>query len=481
MKKKLNYWNSIFLLFTVSLFLTTSSCSKKVEKPVTPIVKPVTPPTTQPPASTSVAIVALSPNTGLADAEINIVGDNFGNSIADAKVTFGAKDATITSFSKQLIKVKAPAGAGSAKVDVLVTVGTKVSNKIPFDYSNTTLPAITATSANCFYNSTVVLTGTNFSSTKENNVVRFGNLTATVLAASTTSLTVQTPELGAVSTALVNVTSTGVTSASRGIPVEMDQNKVATYPWTTHTVRTGLLYKSGQFELFGASPRSIYILDVTLNASNILGIGFSTNNATTTAMCTNFGGVAGVNAGYFPLGGASDKDGYVRMNGTMAQAGHLNVSQIFTNSALIINNNVASVRKFTETHKNLNQVAAAIPVASAANIIVCGPMLITDNVIEALDMNTSHNYSKTSRTGLGVSADGKRVFLVVIDSGNGPIGMTTLEVAKVLQALGSVNAMNLDGGGSSTMYVKNKGDNGRVNFPYGATTQRSIRSVIYVK
>src|SRR5690606_41450268 len=52
---------------------------------------------------------------------------------------------------------------------------------------------------------------------------------------------------------------------------------------------------------------------------------------------------------------------------------------------------------------NLNQVAADIPVAEAENVIVCGPMLITDDEIDIVSPTNSHNTSLTSRTGLGVT------------------------------------------------------------------------------
>src|SRR5690606_7362713 len=97
------------------------------------------------------------------------------------------------------------------------------------------------------------------------------------------------------------------------------------------------------------------------------------------------------------------------------------------------------------------------------------------------DMSTSHNSSSTARTGLGVTDDGKRVLMVVVDTGGGVTGVNTLQLAKILQALGAVDAMNFDGGGSSTMFVKNQGLNGLVNLPTGGTWQRPVRSVIYIR
>src|SRR5690606_534202 len=108
----------------------------------------------------------------------------------------------------------------------------------------------------------------------------------------------------------------------------------------------------------------INILDVTLNETNTLGIGFNTTNKSTVAMCNDYGAVAGINAGYFPLGATVDKDPYIRINGIMVQEGHLsNVSVHFANAALLIHNNVASVRRLGTSGGTLNRVAAAIPVS----------------------------------------------------------------------------------------------------------------------
>jgi exopolysaccharide biosynthesis protein len=197
-------------------------------------------------------------------------------------------------------------------------------------------------------------------------------------------------------------------------------------------------------------------------------------------MCKDYDAVAGINGGYFPMSGATtDKDPYIRINGVTVQHGHTNVSPLFTNAALLINDNIASIRKFTENATNLNEKAAAIPVSQADNVIVCGPMLIANGNLESLDLSRSHNSSSTARTGLGVTVDGKRVLMVVVDYNQGATGVQTPQLAKILQALGAVSAMNFDGGGSSTMFVKDQGDNGRVSI--NTYNQRAVRSVIYVK
>ena len=55
-------------------------------------------------------------------------------------------------------------------------------------------------------------------------------------------------------------------------------------------------------------------------------------------------------------------------------------------------------------------------------------------------------------------------------------GMTLPEVADLMLSLGAVEAMNLDGGGSSTMSV----DGRLINRPNGTTTQRSVPSILSI-
>lgn len=62
------------------------------------------------------------------------------------------------------------------------------------------------------------------------------------------------------------------------------------------------------------------------------------------------------------------------------------------------------------------------------------------------------------RTAVGLSQDGRTLVLAVVDGRRtGASGMTCGELAALLRGLGAYHAMNLDGGGSSTMYVQGQG------------------------
>ena len=98
--------------------------------------------------------------------------------------------------------------------------------------------------------------------------------------------------------------------------------------------------------------------------------------------------------------------------------------------------------------------------------VIGGNPLILDNGVNTVDPKCM-NYLciRNARTGVGQTANGT-IILVVIDMGPGSDGLTLYNFAEFLRSLGAVNALNLDGDGSSTMWVKGEtvnqpGDPGR--------------------
>ena len=86
------------------------------------------------------------------------------------------------------------------------------------------------------------------------------------------------------------------------------------------------------------------------------------------------------------------------------------------------------------------------------------------------------------RTALGLSQDKRTVYFCVVD-GRQSIskGVTVTHLADLMKRAGAFTAFNLDGGGSSTMYVYNDGYNatGLMNRPNGGTYSRSVANAFY--
>lgn len=67
------------------------------------------------------------------------------------------------------------------------------------------------------------------------------------------------------------------------------------------------------------------------------------------------------------------------------------------------------------------------------------------------------DYVLEPRTAIGVSEDGDKVYILVVDGRRFHYsnGMNYEELGKCLQAMGAYQAINLDGGGSSTFFIRN--------------------------
>ncbi|MFD1150944.1 phosphodiester glycosidase family protein [Saccharothrix hoggarensis] len=80
-------------------------------------------------------------------------------------------------------------------------------------------------------------------------------------------------------------------------------------------------------------------------------------------------------------------------------------------------------------------------------------LLIKDGVVVAPD-DPLH-----PRTAVGFSADGKKMYLLTVDGRQAPylLGLNLKDVAAILKEMGAHNALNLDGGGSSTLVARTPG------------------------
>ena len=100
----------------------------------------------------------------------------------------------------------------------------------------------------------------------------------------------------------------------------------------------------------------------------------------------------------------------------------------------------------------------------------CNAAFAEDNVLEAVASfgdifvdgharSDLDNSTRASRTAIGIKADGT-VVMFMVDGRQAPysVGMTMAEVAASMEDLGCVQAINLDGGGSSTFATQREGE-----------------------
>ena len=119
-----------------------------------------------------------------------------------------------------------------------------------------------------------------------------------------------------------------------------------------------------------------------------------------------------------------------------------------------------------------------------SNIMTAGPMLLRGG--QAVEQRDDRTFvtQRHNRTALGIKRDGTTILLVADGRHKGKAdGLTLDELTMVMRWLGCVEAINLDGGGSSTLYVRDRGgvlnhpsDNGR----YDRNGERPVSNAILI-
>ena len=117
----------------------------------------------------------------------------------------------------------------------------------------------------------------------------------------------------------------------------------------------------------------------------------------------------------------------------------------------------------------------------AEDVVTSGPMLLVGGEPEPV-VRDKFNTNRHPRTAVGRRADGT-VLLVTADGRNRQAaGLSMIELQQVMAALGCVDAINLDGGGSTTMVVRGQ----VVNHPsdnnqFDTEGERPVANVVIVR
>lgn len=104
-----------------------------------------------------------------------------------------------------------------------------------------------------------------------------------------------------------------------------------------------------------------------------------------------------------------------------------------------------------------------------------GPALVING--KMTPMSGDGGWGTAPRTAIGQRKDGAIILLVIDGRSLSSPGATLKETQEVMYKLGAVNAMNLDGGKSTTMYY----DGEIINNPSNSMGERSIPTAIIVK
>src|SRR5690606_20290615 len=231
--------------------------------------------------------------------------------------------------------------------------------------------------------------------------------------------------------------------------------KLTQADWEEKTIAEGIVWKYGKFGDLFDSKQSITVFEVDLSNKNIevavphVESGF----VKTSEFGEKLGAVAAINGSFFntKTGGSvvflKDNDSIYTHT-----AGNSRDYRENAGFAMDQSGNVAVVHRPEEGWETLGDYST---------VLASGPMLIHGaGPIE--QKKEAFNLNRHPRTAIGMTDENKLIAVVVDGRNSNAHGMSMQELTALMGALGCTRAMNLDGGGSSTAWVR---EHGVVNNP----------------
>lgn len=227
--------------------------------------------------------------------------------------------------------------------------------------------------------------------------------------------------------------------------------------WTTQKLGEGIYWKSYRGNDLFDARLSINLIEMVLDSSNVeFQISFGRDSMMKTSeFAENSNAIAAINGSFF----RRDTGGplvFLKINDEIIFEGNPSRNHYTESGALAWSENqpIQIIKKPSEGWNSLEY----------SSILSSGPLLIYES--EILNFNNDPFYqNRHPRTAVAITND-RRIYLVTIDGRSfQSYGMTIPELTHFLKELGAEFALNLDGGGSTTMWIRDIAENGVVNYP----------------
>ncbi|GGG97151.1 hypothetical protein GCM10007415_35550 [Parapedobacter pyrenivorans] len=254
-----------------------------------------------------------------------------------------------------------------------------------------------------------------------------------------------------------------------------DSVAVVTKSWSVKSIAKGIVWKHGHFEqLFGSHQDvNLVAIDLKKYRRKIHIAADSARLDSTSQIAAAYGAVVAINGGFFDMKNGGSVD-FVKVDNQVVNRTRAQTER--ADAVLLISRRKTEIQSAASIDYEYNKVP---------NVMLSGPLLIQDGVAEVLNSNP-FNDNRHPRSAVATTVDGKLIFVVVDGRNKLSAGMNLDELTKMLGWLGADDAMNLDGGGSSTLYVKGATETGVVNHPsdnkkFDHMGQRPVANIVYVE
>lgn len=223
--------------------------------------------------------------------------------------------------------------------------------------------------------------------------------------------------------------------------------------WQISRVSNGIVYGYFQFDSLFNSKQSVNVFDVDLNKKIKIEIPHLTDGFIKTSEAgVRYNADAAINGSYFntKIGGSVV---FFKLDGEIIKESN--------NKFVHYRENAGFATDKSGSISILRCPKQGWSAVTESTVLSSGPLLIHNGkIVEQEDVK--FNTNRHPRTAIGITENNHLIAVVVDGRDSEAHGMSIDELSILMQSLGCTDAMNLDGGGSSTAWIK---DRGVVNYP----------------
>lgn len=231
-------------------------------------------------------------------------------------------------------------------------------------------------------------------------------------------------------------------------PVWSFGQNISDAEWAVEEIAKGIKWKRLHSDQYFESKQYINILEI--DTSYQFDIEYEKDTLVrTSGLAKRRGAVAAVNGGFFDM-----------KNGGSVTYLEINDSIINNNGDNFVERKNEVLEGLIGMDKNGKLVIAAtekfLPAADYKSALITGPLLLLGGKAQPL-VDRAFTNNRHPRTCACTTNNGKALLITVDGRNKEAAGMSLQELTQLTKMLHCQNAINLDGGGSTTMYTKKYG------------------------
>lgn len=263
---------------------------------------------------------------------------------------------------------------------------------------------------------------------------------------------------------------------------QRDSVTLANAAWQVDSLN-GMVLKTVRFshhEYFN-SNQFIAILEIPAQSDKRLAFAYEPERTPTSVMAQRHDAVAAINGSFFDMN-KHHPACYLRIDGEELGENTPGTDTVnrkyYQYGTLVLREGTPHILR-TDSARTWER---SLP---DSNVMTSGPLLLLHGEVQPFRHDRTFVSNRHPRTAVGIRPDGTTLLFVVDGRSKESEGMSLDELTKTLKWLGCTDVLNMDGGGSTTLYLQDWHNNGIVNYPidngrFDHKGERSVSNAILI-